>query len=329
MSHVVLNHRIQQLCEGMLVLPLVMLIPLASCNKVEKLKAEKKNPTEQETVQKAFTSPEDAGIAFYEAAKTGDQKTLLAIFGSDGKEVLFTGDVAKDKDSLQDFVAAYDQMHRWKRMKAGGEVLQIGADNYPFPIPLGQNSSGQWYFDTAAGKDEILARRIGTNELTAITACEAIAGAQKEYFRQTHDGVAVKQYAQKFVSDPGTENGLYWPATGDRLSPLNDLDEFSKAVAANAGGQPLLFDGYYYRILVRPSDLVNGKPTRGFAILAYPADYRNTGIMTFIVGKDGVVYQKDLGEKTGEIASAITEFNLADGWNQAVPQSGHALRARR
>jgi hypothetical protein len=312
----------------MLMLPLVMFIPLASCNKVDKLKAEKKNPTVQETVQKSFTSPEDAGTAFYEAAKAGDQRALLAIFGSDGKEVLFTGDGANDKDSLQDFVAAYDQMHRWRRVKSGGEVLQIGADNYPFPIPLGQNPSGQWYFDTAAGKDEILARRIGKNELTAITACEAIAGAQKEYFRQTHDGVTVKQYAQKFVSDPGTQNGLYWPATGDRLSPLSDLDDFSKAVAANAGRQPLLFGGYYYRILVRPSDQVNGKLTRGFAILAYPADYRNTGIMTFVVGKDGVVYQKDLGEKTGEVASAMTEFNLADGWSPP-PQSGHALHAQR
>ena len=131
-----------------------------------------------------------------EAAKSGDQSALLAIFGPDSKDVLFTGDPVKDKDALQDFVAAYNQMHRWREIKVGGEMLYIGADNFPFPIPLGKNSSGQWSFDTAAGKDEILARRIGKDELTAIAACGAVADAQQQYFSQTHDGDKVKQYAQ-------------------------------------------------------------------------------------------------------------------------------------
>jgi Protein of unknown function (DUF2950) len=195
-------------------------------------------------------------------------------------------------------------------------------------IPLGQNPSGRWYFDTAAGKDEILARRIGKNELTAITACQGLVGAQKQYFRQTHDGGTTKQYAQKFVSDPGKQNGLYWLAAEGRPSPLDGLGDFEKSVASITGDQPPLFNGYYYRILTRPSDLMNGKMTSGFTILGYPAEYRNSGIMTFIIGKDGVVYQKDLGEKTGEVALAMTGFDLADGWGPAVPPTGNALRAQ-
>ncbi len=280
------------------------------------------------SVQKTFASPAEAGTAFLAAAQSGDRTALLEIFGPDGAEVLLTGDDAQDKARLQGFVTAYTQMNRWGKIKAGGQTLYVGADNYAFPVPLGQNPSGQWYFDTAAGKDEILARRIGQNELRAIAACEATADSQKQYFSQTHDGAKVKQYAQKFVSDPGTQNGLFWPAT-ESPSPLAVLGDFAKVVASNTGDQPPLFDGYYYRILVRPSDLVNGKMTSGFAIMAYPSEYRNSGIMTFIVGKDGVVYQKDLGETTPEVARTMTEFNLADGWHPAVPQTGNALRAQR
>ena len=254
---------------------------------------------------------------------------MLEIFGPGGEELLFTGDAARDKASLQDFVTAYTRMNRWGKIKAGGQTLYVGADNYAFPIPLGQNPSGRWYFDTAAGKDEILARRMGKNELTAIAACEALADSEKQYFRQTHDGGTVKQYAQKFVSDPGKQNGLYWLTAEGRPSPLDDLGDFGKSVASISGDQPPLFNGYNYRILTKPSDLVNGKMTGGFTILAYPTEYRNSGIMTFVVGKDGLVYQKDLGEKTGEIARAMTEFNLADGWSPTAPQNGNALRAQR
>ena len=149
------------------------------------------------TAQKVFATPANAGAAFLEAAKSGDQAALLAIFGPDGRTALFSGDAVKDKDNLQDFVAAYNQMHRWREIKVGGEVLYVGADNYPFPIPLGKNAAGQWAFDTAAGKDEILARRIGRDELTAIAASSAVAEAQAKYFSMQ------KQYAQKFISDEG------------------------------------------------------------------------------------------------------------------------------
>jgi hypothetical protein len=278
-------------------------------------------------VQRTFASPDAAGAAVLEACKSGDQAALVAIFGPNAKDLLFSGDAVKDKDTMQDFVAAYNQMNRWRRIKAGGQMLYIGADNYVFPIPLDQNASGQWYFDTDAGKDEILARRIGKGELTAIAASQAIVDAQQQYFGRTHGSDNTKQYAQKFVSDEGKQNGLYWPAPeGQPPSPLGDLGDFAKAVGyTNAGSAPQPFNGYYFRILTKQGEaaaggakdyIANGKMTGGFAVLAYPAEYRNSGIMTFLVGKDGVVYQKDLGEKTADVAAALTEYNPGSGWNK-------------
>lgn len=223
-------------------------------------------------------------------------------------------------------------MNRWVRIKPGGQILLIGADNYPFPIPLGQNQSGLWYFDTAAGRDEILARRIGKGELTAIIACSAIADAQMQYFSQSHEGV--KQYAEKFVSDDGKRNGLYWPAPdGQQPSPLGPLGDFAKALGyTSSGDKPQPFNGYYFQILTKQGDkapggatdyIVDGKMTKGFAVVAYPADYRNSGIMTFVIGPNGVVYQKDLGEKTRDTAMSMTEYNPSDGWT-TVGETGSA-----
>ena len=308
MSHLIRNRKLRVFGFRMLLTLLLTISSLASCNKSEKTTSEK-------PVQKTFASSADAGAAFLDAAKSGDQGALLAIFGPDGKDVLFTGDSVKDKDALQDFVAAYNQMHRWREIKVGGEMLYIGADNYPFPIPLGQKSPGQWSFDTAAGKDEILARRIGKDELTAIAACGALADAQRQYFSQTQGGDKVKQYAQRIGSDEGKQNGLYWHvAEGQPPSPLGALGDFAKAAGyTNAGAKPQPFDGYYFQILTKQGEsakggakdyIVNGKMTGGFAILAYPAEYRNSGIMTFIISNDEIVYQKDLGEKTAAIAAS-------------------------
>jgi hypothetical protein len=302
---------------------LALIVFSGSCGKSENAKPEK------QAVQKTFNSPAEAGAAFLDAAKSADQGTLLVIFGPSARDLLLSGDAVKDKNTLQEFVAAYNQMHRWREIKAGGEMLYVGADNYPFPIPLGKNSSGQWYFDSAAGKDEILARRIGKNELAAAAACGFAHDAQKEYFGQTHDGDKVKQYAQKFVSDEGKQNGLYWTAgNGEVLSPLDEVREFANAASyTNAGNKPQPFNGYYFRMLTKQGDtakggvkdyMVNGKLTGGFAILAWPAEYRSTGIMTFMVGTDGTVYQKDLGENTAGLAAAITEYDLGDGWNPAI-----------
>jgi Protein of unknown function (DUF2950) len=298
-----------------------VIICFSSCQKRE-------TPTEK-AVQKTFASPADASAAILEAAKSGDPATLLTIFGTDSHSVLFSGDAVKDKDYLQYFVGAYNQMHRWREIKAGGEILYVGADNYPFPIPLGQNPSGQWYFDTAAGKDEILARRIGKDELTAIVACGAIADAEQQYFSQTRRGNTVRQYAEKFISDEGKQNGLYWPvSSGQAPSPLEDARDFAKTAGyTNAGDKPQPFDGYYFRFLTKQGMrakggandyIVNGQMTGGFAVVAYPAEYRNSGIMTFIVGKDGIVYQKDLGDKTDEIAQAMSDYDPGESWNPAL-----------
>lgn len=297
-----------------------LIFSFASCGKSG-------NQQSQTPVQKTFATPEDAGEALFQAAKSDNQAALQEIFGADAKEILASGDTVKDKDALQGFVDSYAQMHRWREIKAGGEMLSTGVDNWIFPVPLGRNSAGQWYFDAAAGKDEILARRIGRDELTAIAACAAVADAQNEYFRQSHDGT--KQYALKLVSDQGKQNGLYWPvSSGQTPSPLQDVRDFAKAAGySSAGDNPQPFDGYYFRILTKQGDqakggakdyVVNGKMTGGFAVLAYPAEYRNSGIMTFIVGADGVVYQKDLGEKTTELAQALTDYNPTDGWKPAL-----------
>lgn len=319
MSHVGRYQKVLSVHFAMLAALFFAVSLLVSCGKADSPKTE----------QKTFASPAEAGDAFLAAAKAGDQSALVAIFGPDSNGVLFSGDAVKDRNSLQEFVAAYNQMHRWREIKVGGELLYIGADNFPFPIPLGKNPSGQWVFDTAAGKDEILARRIGKDELTAIAACSAVGAAQQTYFGQSHDGDKAKQYAQKFISDDGKQNGLYWPvAAGQPPSPLEDVRDFAKAAGySNAGAKPQPFEGYYFRFLTKQGAtakggakdyLVNGHLTGGFALLAYPVDYRNSGIMTFVVGTDGVVYQKDLGEKTADIASAMAEYNPGDGWKPAL-----------
>jgi hypothetical protein len=291
---------------------------LFSCKKAE-------NVAPQKPVQKTFASSADAGAALFEAAKSGDQQALLAIFGPDAKGFMSSGDAVSDKDSLQAFAAAYDEMHRWRTTKSGGAMLLIGADNFVFPIPLVQNQAGHWFFDTNAGKDEILARRIGRNELSAIGACGGLVRAENEYFSRPRSGKKGSQYTQKLVSDEGRQDGLYWTAApGQPASPLEDARDFAKALGyTNAGAKPQPFEGYYFRILTKQGDrakggaknyIVDGKMIGGFAVLAYPIKYRNSGIMTFITGEDGVVYQKDLGENTTSEAEAMTEYNPDDNW---------------
>ena len=290
--------------------PVLALLLLAACGRTSKNTAE--NTSQPPAApQQTFASPEAAGAALYHAAQSGNQSALLAIFGPDGKELLFTGDPNRDRQQLQDFAAAYRQMNRWGKIKAGGQTLYLGADNYAFPIPLGQTPAGQWYFDTAAGKDEILARRIGKNELAAIQACQAAAGAQRQFQEENH------AYASKFSSDPGKHDGLYWPAAeGKTQSPMGQLGDFGKIVGSGSGAP---FKGYYYRMVARPN---------GFAILAYPARYRDSGMMTFLVTEDGTVYQKDLGEKTAELAAALANASPADGWTRVTTDTGTASRQR-
>lgn len=297
---------------------LTLLVLLSACSK-----------TPEKPLMKGFASPDEAGDAILQAAKSGDQATVLAIFGPDSKDILYSGDAVQDKTAVNSFINAYEVMHRWRVMTDGSQRLLVGADNYPFPIPLKKNISGQWSFDIAAGKDEILARRIGRNEFAVIDVCAALADAQYEYFAKPRNGEKTKQYALKFISDAGTQNGLYWDSPPDQpRSPLGPLAAF----ATNEGysvkpDAHVPFHGYYFRMLTKQGSkapggakdyVVNGKLNGGFAFLAYPSEYRNSGVMTFLVGPDGVVYQRDLGAKTSDVATAMTEYDPGDGWTNVA-----------
>ncbi len=273
-----------------------------------------------------FASPENAGQAIYAAAKAGDSNALIAIFGPEAKELILSGDPVQDKAGLDLFTSRYDEMHRWGKLVNGGMVLDVGAENYPFPFALLKNSSGQWYFDTASAKQEILARRIGGNELATVDVLNAMADAQTEYFSQTHDDSHVRQYAQKFISDEGKQNGLYWKPADENQpeSPLGPLAAYASAEGYTGNTQaPQPFHGYFYRILTKQGErahggareyVVNGAMTGGFAILAYPAEYGNSGVMSFLINQDGVVFESNLGETTTDAAKAITAFNPDDTW---------------
>ena len=272
-----------------------------------------------------FASPDDASSALIAAAKSGDQDALLAMFGPDSKQVLFSGDPVQDKNTATAFATAYGVMHRWRNMPDGSQILLVGADNFPFPIPLKKNASGQWLFDTEAGKNEVLNRRIGRNELAVIDVCAAVVDAQAEYFSHPHDGEKTKEFAAKFISDSGKQNGLYWKtAEGQPPSPLGPLAAFATSEGYSVKPDAHTpFHGYYFRMLTGQTDkapggakdyIVDGKMVGGFAFVAYPAEYGNSGVMTFIINQDGVLLQKDLGKTTTETATAMTKFDPDPDW---------------
>jgi len=275
---------------------------------------------------RTFPTLEDAGTALISAAKSHDQTSLLAIFGPDAKEVISSGDAVQDNNTAAAFARAYDVMHRWRTLADGSEILLVGYDNFPFPIPLKKNAEGQWFFDTVAGKEEVLNRRIGRNELAIIDVCNAVANAQAQYFSQLHDGSTTKQYAQKFISDPGTHNGLYWQSPeGQPQSPLGPLAAFATAEGYSVKPDAhIAFHGYFFRMLKGQSNrapggaknyVVDGKMTAGFAFVAYPAEYGNSGVMTFMINQDGVLLQKDLGKNTAEVVMGMSDFDPDSGWN--------------
>jgi hypothetical protein len=276
----------------------------------------------QQADQKTFSSAEEASVALVTAARSNDEKAMLGILGADGKEIVSSGDEAEDAESRANFVAKYEEMHRLVKEPDGTTVLYIGAKNWPTPIPLA-NKGGLWYFDTEAGKKEILYRRVGRNEMSAIQVCQELVAAEKEYSAQHGE------YAQKIFSDGGQRNGLYWKAAdGEPLSPVGPLvaAAVTESYATSRDSVATPYRGYYYHILVRQgknapggakSYSVNGKMTGGFAFVAYPAEYRSSGVMTFIVGEDGTVYEKDLGKKTETVARAMKEYNPNSGWQTA------------
>jgi hypothetical protein len=274
--------------------------------------------------QKTFASPEEASKALYAAAKSNDEKAMLDLLGPDGKEIVSSGDEAEDVQSRAEFVKRYEEMSRLVKEPDGSVTLYIGPHNWPCPIPL-MSKGNVWYFDTAVGKKEILYRRIGRNEVSAIHVCRELAAAQKEYFSLQHG-----EYAHRIHSEEGKHDGLYWKMSGSEpQSPIGPLvaQAVSNEETKSRGTEPVPFRGYYFHILTRQgknapggakSYLVDGKMT-SFAFVAYPAVYRSSGVKTFLVSEDGAVYEKDLGKKTETIAISMHEFNPDSSWQKPEP----------
>jgi DUF2950 family protein len=282
----------------------------------------------QQGNEKTFASPGDAVLALYNAVKSNDAQALSAILGSNSGPILHTGDEVADKKMGTDFIRRYDQMHRVVMEPDQTVTLYVGADNWPMPIPIVRNNNGAWYFDTESGKQEILYRRVGRNENDAIEILHTLVDAQRDYASATHDGDKTKHYAMKFVSSEGKQDGLYWKTNDNESpSPIGPLLVGATAEGyAMKQGQQEPFHGYFYRILTQQGAaakggardyMVNGQLTRGFAFVAYPAEYRNSGVMTFIVNQDGVVYEKDLGQDTGKLAGAMSAFDPDNTWQPA------------
>jgi hypothetical protein len=277
---------------------------------------------------KTFSTPEEAAKAMVDALRADNRDALLVIFGDEGKGLLNSGDPVADKNAVANFLKAYDQMHRFGGGPEGKLVLMVGAENWPVPIPVAKNAAG-WYFDTPSGKQELIYRRIGENESSAIRILNAVVAGQHEYFGQTHDGDSTNQYAQKFLSDPGKHNGLFWKVSGsEQESPIGPLvaTASEEGYRANPEGKPVPLHGYIFKMLTSQGKgapggakdyLVGGKLTNGFAVLAYPASYRESGVMTFLANADGLILQKDLGPKTKDLVSSMTSYDPDGSWQQA------------
>jgi hypothetical protein len=279
--------------------------------------------------QKSFQAPEEAAKALFEALRAGDTKELLAIFGPAGKEVISSGDEVADKAARERFVKSYEAMNKLEKETDKKVTLVVGTHDWPFPVPIVKKGE-TWVFDTMAGKEELLNRRIGRNELNTIKVCLAYVDAQREYALKDRDSDNLLEYAQKFWSTKGKKNGLYWEAKeGEEQSPMGNLA--AQAVKEGytprkPGEKPQPYHGYYYKILKAQGKnapggaydyMVKGSMIGGFALVAYPAEYGTSGIMTFVVNHDGAVFEKDLGNETGKVASAMTKYDPDKSWKKA------------
>jgi hypothetical protein len=279
----------------------------------------------QEAGQRAFNSAEDAGRALFDAMQAQDEQAPLSVLGAAGKDIVSSGDPDEDSNARVGFVVKYQEMHRFVTEANGNVSLIVGAENWPFPIPL-VNNHGTWFFDTAAGKDEIVFRRIGRNELAAMDACRELVDAQKEYFARPPANLP-KQFAQKLVSDEGQHNGLYWHGADDEFnSPINPLIAYARQnLPTDQVGEHVPFNGYMFRILTSQGQnapggakdyIVDEKMSAGFAFVAYPVEYRSSGVMTFIVDQSGTIYEKDLGPDTTKLAQAMTAYDPDSTWHK-------------
>jgi hypothetical protein len=275
-----------------------------------------------------FKSPSDAVQALVKALKADDDKELLAILGTESNELISSGDKVADRQTRQNFLKAFNEQNRIEP-DGNNFLLVIGNNDWPFPFPL-VNKDNRWMFDAAIGKEEILNRRIGKNELDTIQVLLAIVDAQREFAMEDRDGDSLFEYARKLISEPGKKNGLYWATQdGEEPSPIGEL--LANARAEGYASKESLYDpwpyhGYFYRILTAQGNnapggaydyIVDGRMIGGFAVLAFPAEHNNSGIMTFIVNHDGVIYQKDLGENTLELAKDMALYDPDDTWTPA------------
>jgi hypothetical protein len=276
--------------------------------------------------QQSFPSPEEGVRALMDAAKANDTARLLQVLGPDAQPFINTGDPVSDQASRARFVQAYEEAHTLVPVEDTQVILQMGNDAWPFPIPLVKDNT-RWHFDAKEGKEEILNRNIGRNELDVIQVCLAYVDAQREYYMRNPQRLALPQYASKFMSTQGKRNGLYWGTTAAKPpSPLGPLVAQARREGyKRTADKPIPYHGYYYKILTGqgPSApggaydyVVRGKMIGGFAMVAYPAQYGSSGIMTFIVNHDGVVYQKDLGSNTTAMAQSMTKFNPDETWKK-------------
>jgi len=278
--------------------------------------------------QQVFKSPSDAAVALIAAAKKDDLKALQSILGDDAQEIISSGDQVADNKARDEFVAKYDQMHRLAFDLHDRVILYVGADNWPLPIPIIQRDDG-WRFDTVAGKEELLYRRVGRNELFTIDILQSLCAAQQDYASEPREDGGVRQFARQIQSSPGKHDGLYWPtAKGAPESPIGPLISDAAAEGYVVGAMsPIPFHGYYYKILTAQGKnapggpknyIVKGKMTGGYAFLAYPATYRASGVMTFMINQDEVLVQKDLGPDTVKLAKEITDYDPDKTWDQDI-----------
>ncbi|HXX53388.1 MAG TPA: DUF2950 domain-containing protein [Thermodesulfovibrionales bacterium] len=281
----------------------------------------------QDTGQRKFKSPEDAVNALVEAARNSDIKELLAILGPEGKDIISSGDPVADEEARKRFVKAASEAMKFRKLDDKGVLAVVGKDEWSFPIPL-MKVGPEWVFFTKEGKEEIINRRIGRNELNAIQISLAYVAAQREYARSDRNGDGILQYAQHFLSKNGKKDGLYWEATPEEeISPLGPLlaRATEEGYAFRKGEKPVPYHGYYFKILKSQGSnapggelnyIVDGRMIRGFGLLAYPAEYGVSGIMSFVVNHSGVVYEKDLGSKTKEAAKAMTKYDPDKKWKK-------------
>lgn len=276
--------------------------------------------------QQRFNTPQEAVDALINAARSSDRKTVLTVLGPGSQELVSSGDPVEDANTRKEFLANYDAGHRILTEPGKPATLVMGTDAWPFPIPIVQRD-GQWVFDTVAGREEILARRIGRNELATLKAMLAYWDAQNDYADMTKSKSGQAVYAQRIVSSPGKKDGLYWPTSGnEKPSPLGEAVAAATQRGYRVGaGEP--FNGYRFNVLTGQGPtapggavdyIVKGNMIGGFGLVAYPAEYGNSGIMTFIINNDGDIYEKDLGSGTAQLAARMTSFNPDHTWKKVV-----------